>query len=66
MNWPVISGAESFWDRALANGHLDTDGEIPCVNGINGSGTAPSSALDDTRRSPLTMLRRVHSKQQCR
>jgi len=47
MNWPVISGAESFWDRALANGHLDTDGEIPYANGIDGSGAILSSALDD-------------------
>ncbi|KAL4072497.1 coatomer WD associated region-domain-containing protein [Scleroderma yunnanense] len=47
MNWPLIAGDESFWDRALANGHLDTDGEIPYVNDIDGSGPAPSSALDD-------------------
>lgn len=47
MNWPVISGSESFWDRALANGHLDTDGEILYANGIDGSGPALSSALDD-------------------
>ena len=54
MNWPVISGAESFWDRALANGHLDTDSEIPYVNGINGSGTTPSSALDDWAKEEET------------
>ena len=54
MNWPVISGAESFWDRALANGHLDTDGEIPYVNGINGSGAAPSSALGNWAKEEET------------
>ena len=47
MNCPVISGAESFWDRALANGHLDMDGEIPYVNGIDSSGAILSSMLDD-------------------
>ena len=47
MNWPVISGSESFWDHALANGHLDIDGEILYANGIDGSGPALSSVLDD-------------------
>ena len=47
MNWPVISGSKSFWDHALANGHLDIDGEILYANGIDGSGPALSSVLDD-------------------
>ncbi|KAG6331595.1 hypothetical protein ID866_7493 [Astraeus odoratus] len=46
LNWPLISGAESFWDRALANGHLDTEGDVPYVNGVDAVG-AHSSALDD-------------------
>ncbi|KIJ04715.1 hypothetical protein PAXINDRAFT_104048 [Paxillus involutus ATCC 200175] len=47
LNWPSISMSESFWDRALANGNLDRDGEVPYVNGIESSAAAASSALDD-------------------
>ena len=47
MNWPMISSSKSFWDHALANRHLDTDGEILYANGIDGSGPALSSMLDD-------------------
>ncbi|KIL00335.1 hypothetical protein PAXRUDRAFT_130065 [Paxillus rubicundulus Ve08.2h10] len=47
LNWPSISMSESFWDRALANGNLDQDGEVPYVNGIESSAAAASSALDD-------------------
>ncbi|KAG6377425.1 coatomer WD associated region-domain-containing protein [Boletus reticuloceps] len=47
LNWPSISMGENFWDRALANGNLDGDGEIPYVNGIDASAAAASSALDD-------------------
>lgn len=47
FNWPSISVGESFWDRALANGNLDGDSEIPYVNGIDASAAAASSALDD-------------------
>ena len=43
--WPTLGKAESFFDRALANGHLDADGEVPYTNGIDGA--AASSALDD-------------------
>lgn len=50
LNWPSITVGESFWDRALANGNLDGDGEIPYVNGIDASGAAASSALDDWAR----------------
>ena len=47
LNWPVIAVGESFWDRALANGNLDGDGGVPYVNGLDASGAAASSALDD-------------------
>ena len=47
LNWPSISIGESFWDRALANGNLDGDGEVPYINGIDASAAAASSALDD-------------------
>jgi len=47
FNWPSISTGESFWDRALANGSLDVDGEIPYVNGVDASAATASSALDD-------------------
>lgn len=48
LNWPSISMGESFFDRALANGHLDGDGDIPHING-NGldSGAGASTALDE-------------------
>lgn len=41
LNWPSISIGENFWDRALANGNLDGDGDVPYVNGLD------ASALDD-------------------
>lgn len=47
LNWPLISGGESFWDRALANGHLDAEGDVPYVNGVDSRGAAPLSVLDD-------------------
>lgn len=48
FNWPSISMGESFFDRALANGHLDGDSDIPHING-NGldSGAGASTALDE-------------------
>lgn len=46
--WPSLSKGESFFDRALANGNLEADGEVPYVNGIGGA--AASSALDDWAR----------------
>ena len=46
LNWPTVSATESFWDRALANGSLDADGEIPHVNGFDTTGAAATSALD--------------------
>ncbi|KLO13353.1 coatomer subunit alpha-2 [Schizopora paradoxa] len=45
LTWPTLGKAESFFDRALANGHLEADGDIPYMNGIGGA--ASSSALDD-------------------
>lgn len=45
INWPLISKGESFFDRALANGHIEGNGDIPYVNGIDGA--ASSMALDD-------------------
>ncbi|KIJ61628.1 hypothetical protein HYDPIDRAFT_31228 [Hydnomerulius pinastri MD-312] len=47
LNWPSISMGESFFDRALANGNLDGEGEVPYVNGVDSAGAAASSALDD-------------------
>ena len=46
LNWPTISKGESFFDRALANGHLDADGDIPHINGVD-SGVVASTALDE-------------------
>lgn len=46
LNWPTISMGESFFDRALANGHLDADGDIPHINGVD-SGVGISTALDE-------------------
>ena len=43
--WPSIGKGESFFDRALANGNLEADGEVPYLNGVGGA--AASSALDD-------------------
>ncbi|KAI5120086.1 hypothetical protein M0805_001242 [Coniferiporia weirii] len=43
--WPSLSKGESFFDRALANGHLEADGDVPYLNGVGGA--AASSALDD-------------------
>ncbi|KIK20516.1 hypothetical protein PISMIDRAFT_12898 [Pisolithus microcarpus 441] len=28
LNWPLVPGTESFWDRGLTNGHLDIDSKI--------------------------------------
>ena len=41
--WPAVPGGESFFDRALVNGNLET-GVEPHVNGDAG---AASVALDD-------------------
>lgn len=43
--WPSLSKGESFFDRALANGHLEANGETPYLNGVGGA--AASTALDD-------------------
>lgn len=43
LEWPAIPGGESFFDRALVNGNLET-GVEPHVNGDAG---AASVALDD-------------------
>jgi coatomer protein complex subunit alpha (xenin) len=45
FNWPSASMGENFWDRALANGNLMGDSEVPYVNG-DVAGAAASSALD--------------------
>jgi coatomer subunit alpha len=44
LNWPSVSAGENFWDRALANGNLESSAEMPYING-DAAGTA-SSALD--------------------
>ncbi|KAF9236643.1 coatomer WD associated region-domain-containing protein [Melanogaster broomeanus] len=54
LNWPSMSMGESFWDRALANGNLDGNGEIPYTNGIDSSAIAASSALDDWAKEEET------------
>ena len=43
--WPSVSKGENFLDKALANGHLEADGDVPHANGYDGA--AASSALDD-------------------
>jgi coatomer protein complex subunit alpha (xenin) len=45
LNWPSASTGENFWDRALANGNLTGDSEVPYING-DVAGAAASSALD--------------------
>jgi coatomer subunit alpha len=44
LNWPSVSAGENFWDRVLANGNLESSGELPYING-DAAGTA-SSTLD--------------------
>jgi coatomer subunit alpha len=46
LNWPVLSSGESFFEKALVNGHLEA-GEVPYVNGVDHGGVAASAALDD-------------------
>ena len=46
LNWPQVSTGESFFDRALANGNLESGADIPYVNGHDATGAAASSALD--------------------
>jgi coatomer protein complex subunit alpha (xenin) len=45
INWPSVSASENFFDKALANGSLESD-DVPYVNGIDAAGAAASSALD--------------------
>lgn len=40
-----VSSGEKLFDKALANGHLEANGEVPYLNGHDGA--AASSALDD-------------------
>ncbi|KAH7886951.1 coatomer WD associated region-domain-containing protein [Phlebopus sp. FC_14] len=47
QNWPSVSMGDDFFDRALANGHLDSDGNIPYVNGVDSAALDVSSTLDD-------------------
>ena len=51
--WPSINKGESFFDRALANGNLEADGEVPYTNGIGGA--AATSALDDWAKDEETI-----------
>jgi coatomer protein complex subunit alpha (xenin) len=46
LNWPSISAGENFFDRALANGHLDAGVEAPYANGMDTGAATASSALD--------------------
>ncbi|KAL6302657.1 coatomer WD associated region-domain-containing protein [Sparassis latifolia] len=50
LNWPSISTGESFFDRALANGNLESGGDVQYVNGYDTAGAAASSALDEWAR----------------
>jgi coatomer protein complex subunit alpha (xenin) len=45
INWPFVSAGDNFFDKALANGSLESD-DVPYVNGIDAAGAAASSALD--------------------
>lgn len=46
LNWPSVSTGENFFDRALANGNLESGADIPYMNGHDAAGAAASSALD--------------------
>ena len=46
LNWPLISGGDNFFDRALANGHLEAGVEAPYINGVDAAATTSASALD--------------------
>ena len=46
LNWPTLATAESFFDKALANGNLEGGADVPYMNGVD-SGAAASAALDD-------------------
>ena len=46
LNWPTLVTAESFFDKALANGNLEGGVDVPYMNGVD-SGAAASAALDD-------------------
>jgi coatomer subunit alpha len=43
--WPSLSAGESFFEKALVNGHIEESGETPYVNGIDG-GPGVSTAED--------------------
>lgn len=43
--WPSLSSGESFFEKALVNGHVEESGETPYVNGIDG-GPGVSGAED--------------------
>ncbi|KAF8649608.1 hypothetical protein AX16_005698 [Volvariella volvacea WC 439] len=45
LNWPTVSTGDNFFDRALANGVLDANIEVPSSY-ANGDAGAASSALD--------------------
>jgi coatomer protein complex subunit alpha (xenin) len=45
LNWPSVSAGENFFDRALANGKLESS-DVSYVNGIDIANVAASSALD--------------------
>ena len=52
LAWPSLAKGESFFDRALRNGHLEADGDAPYMNGIGDA--AASSALDDWAKDEET------------
>lgn len=49
FNWPSLSKGESFFDRALANGHLEGDPDSGATY-MNGVGAGANAALDEWAR----------------
>ncbi|KAH9933850.1 coatomer WD associated region-domain-containing protein [Fomitopsis serialis] len=47
LTWPSVLIGDSFWDRALANGHLEDGAPAPYMNGHDTTGATASSALDE-------------------
>ncbi|KAF8586601.1 coatomer subunit alpha-2 [Ramaria rubella] len=43
--WPSLSAGENFFEKALANGHIEESGDVSYVNGIDGA--VGISAADD-------------------
>ena len=46
LNWPSISTRENFFDRALANGRLESGSDISYPNGVHETSVGADSSLD--------------------